>query len=200
MAKQESKDPQTANVASDMQGNFTLGGGALSLSNLHYKVPGALIKLDGTYTLDGNKFDFYGTANLDASVSRLVGGWKGGWSGKAAPREPGAAPPPLAPPPVNPSQQQHYFGDALVKKFAPDVPISVLGRREEHFRGGTGETWDWPQILPMWWSYRNPVSGRLPENFLPDCVPCDYDPELSMTRHGYLLPPTGPEPNQGGRR
>ncbi|HEV2273980.1 MAG TPA: AsmA-like C-terminal region-containing protein [Acidobacteriaceae bacterium] len=77
LAKQESKDPQTANVASDMQGNFTLGGGALSLSNLHYKVPGALIKLDGTYTLDGNKFDFYGTANLDASVSRLVGGWKG---------------------------------------------------------------------------------------------------------------------------
>jgi hypothetical protein len=133
--------------------------------------------------------------SLDEPYFSLIGGWKGGWSGKAAPREPGAAPPPLAPPPVNPSSQQHYFGDALVRKFPPDVPISVLGRREEHFRGGTGETWDWPQILPMWWSYRNPVSGRLPENFLPDCVPCDFDPDLSMTRHGYLLPPTGPGPN-----
>lgn len=131
--------------------------------------------------------------SLDEPYFSLVGGWQGGWAGKAAPR-PAGAPAPLARPPVNPSQQQHYFGDALVKKFMPDVPISVLGKREEHFRGGTGETWDWPQILPMWWSYRNPVSGRTPGNFLPDCVPCDYGPSLSMSRHGYLLPPTGPEP------
>jgi hypothetical protein len=45
----------------------------------------------------------------------------------------------------------------------------------------------------MWWGYRNLVSGRTPENFLPDCVPCDYKPELSMAKHGYLLPPTGPQ-------
>jgi hypothetical protein len=25
------------------------------------------------------------------------------------------------------------------------------------------------------------------------CVPCDYAPDLSMTRHGYRLPPSAPE-------
>lgn len=128
--------------------------------------------------------------SLDEPYFSLVGGWKGGWSGTAPPRQ--AAPPR---PPAIPTGPTHYFGAALVAKFAPDVPITALGVREEHFRGGTGEGWEWPQILPMWWSYRNPVSGRTPENFLPDCVPCDYAPDLSMTRHGFLLPPTGPEPN-----
>ena len=127
--------------------------------------------------------------SLDEPYFGMPGGWSGGWSSKA--------PPHTAPrrPPVSPGQATHYFGAALVAKFTPDVPITVLGAREEHYRGGTGETWEWPQILPMWWSYKNPVSGRTPENFLPDCVPCDYSPDLSMTRHGYLLPPSGPEPN-----
>jgi hypothetical protein len=96
-------------------------------------------------------------------------------------------------PAADPNRKTGYFGADLVKKFPPDVPITALGVREEHFRGGTGETWAWPQILPMWWSYTNPVSGRTPENFLPDCVPCEYAPDMSMTRHGYLLPPTGPK-------
>lgn len=51
---------------------------------------------------------------------------------------------------------------------------------------------EWPKILPMWWGYKNPVPGREPELFLPDCVPCDYAPEMSMTKHGYLLPTTDP--------
>ena len=125
--------------------------------------------------------------SLDEPYFSLPAGWKGGWSSLApAPRA--AAPRPAA----APAGPVHYFGAALVEKFPPDVPITALGVREEHYRGGTGEVWEWPQILPMWWGYRNPVSGRKPENFLPDCVPCDYAPELSMTRHGYLLPPTGP--------
>ena len=90
-------------------------------------------------------------------------------------------------------QPQRYIGAALVAKYPPDIPISILGVRQEHFRGGTGEPWEWPAILPMWWGYRNPVSGRTPELFLPDCVPCDYAPDLSMTRHGYQLPASGPE-------
>ncbi len=53
-----------------------------------------------------------------------------------------------------------------MKQYRPDVPITELGVLQEHFRGGTGEPWDWPQILPMWWGYKNPVSGRLPELFL----------------------------------
>jgi hypothetical protein len=119
--------------------------------------------------------------------------WQGGWS--AAKERPAAAAPPAARPPpsaASASAPKRYIGAALVEHFAPDIPITVLGERQEHFRGGTGEPWEWPQILPMWWGYKNPVSGRTPEHFLSDCVPCDYAPDLSMTQHGYLLPPTDP--------
>ncbi|MEI9852233.1 MAG: nuclear transport factor 2 family protein [Sphingomonas sp.] len=104
-------------------------------------------------------------------------GWKGGWSSVKDP-PPGAPPPPPLP---------------LLAKFPPDIRISDLGRREEGFRGGTGTTIEWPGILPMWFHYRNPVSGRTPERYWPDCVPCEALPESRMTAHGYQMPPTGPE-------
>jgi len=51
---------------------------------------------------------------------------------------------------------------------------------------------DWPGIPPMWFHYRNPVSGRVPELYWPDCVTSVLRPDSSMTAHGYQLPPTGP--------
>jgi hypothetical protein len=102
--------------------------------------------------------------------------WKSGWSAAKDPKE-GTAPSP----------------SALFRKYPPDIPITALGRREEGFRGGTGKTITWPGILPMWFHYRNPVSGRMPDNYWPDCVPCVQMPQASMTRHGYQMPPNGPE-------
>jgi hypothetical protein len=102
--------------------------------------------------------------------------WKTGWAGAKEPPK-GVKPPPMA----------------LLTKYPPDIPISELGRREEGFRGGTGETITWPGILPMWFHYRNPVSGRTPERYWPNCVPCEKLPEASMTHFGYQMPPTGPE-------
>ena len=125
--------------------------------------------------------------------------WESGWA--LLKEEPAAAP---APRPVTPAaatpsrapnpapRPQRFFGAALVAQYRPDVPINELGVLQEHFRGGTGEPWAWPKILPMWWGYKNPVSGRTPELFLPDCVPCKYSPDMSMTKHGYLLPSTDP--------
>jgi hypothetical protein len=134
--------------------------------------------------------------------------WKGGWSAArdrqpAAQPQRGAAPAPRpAPAPSSPptsaasanapARPRRFFGAALVAEFRPDVPITELGKLQEHFRGGTGEPWEWPMILPMWWGYKNPVSGRQPELFLPDCVPCDHSPNMSMVKHGYLLPTTDP--------
>jgi hypothetical protein len=126
--------------------------------------------------------------------------WKGGWSGArdrpAAAQAPRGAPRPApAPAPANanaPQRPRRFFGAALVAEYRPDVPITELGKLQEHFRGGTGEPWEWPMILPMWWGYKNPVSGRQPELFLPDCVPCEYAPNMSMVKRGYQLPSTDP--------
>jgi hypothetical protein len=66
----------------------------------------------------------------------------------------------------------------------------MLGERERGFRGGTGEMIVWPSILPMWFHYKNPVSGRVPEHYWPDCITCMQHPETSMKNHGYMLPPS----------
>lgn len=76
-AKEESNNFQTARIASRMHGKFNLANGALRVNNLVYDVPGANVQLTGIYTLDGKQFDFHGTARMDATLSQMVGGWKG---------------------------------------------------------------------------------------------------------------------------
>lgn len=75
-AKAESDHTYTANVASDLRGNFTLDDSRITITGLHYNVPGAEIAMSGVYTLDGNQVDFHGTARLQAKVSQMVTGWK----------------------------------------------------------------------------------------------------------------------------
>jgi hypothetical protein len=77
-----------------------------------------------------------------------------------------------------------------------DVPIKSLGRREQNFWGGTGEQLQWPSILPMWFTYTNPVTGRVPEFHHPDCVPCVIRPDLRLEKHGYQEPPDAPAVNR----
>lgn len=66
-----------SDVRSAMEGDFTIAGGAVDLPDLHYAVPGAEIRLNGVYGLDGSTLAFRGTARFQAPVSKLVGGWKG---------------------------------------------------------------------------------------------------------------------------
>ena len=75
-AKQIAAQGTNTNVASDMQGNFTLGGEKVTITDLRYRVPGADITLNGTYSLDGDELDFHGKARLQAKVSQMVTGWK----------------------------------------------------------------------------------------------------------------------------
>ena len=74
--------------------------------------------------------------------------------------------------------------------YPPNVAQGLLGKRMEGFAGGTGQTVRWPGILNMWFHYKNPVSGRLPEYYWPNCGVCEYAPYLSMERYGYELPPS----------
>jgi hypothetical protein len=68
-------DPTT--VMSEMQGHFKLGDGMLQLPDLDYHVPGADIVVHGNYGMKEGSLNFEGDAKLDASISQIVGGWKG---------------------------------------------------------------------------------------------------------------------------
>jgi AsmA-like C-terminal region len=73
------KDAKNAGseVRSAIESNFTMAGGVIRLPNLKYTVPGAEIDLNGTYGVDGGTLNFKGTAQTQATVSQMVGGWKG---------------------------------------------------------------------------------------------------------------------------
>ena len=73
----EARHSQDADVRSAMQSDFTMADAAIALPNLKYTVPGAEIDLKGTYGMHGGLLNFTGTAKTDATVSEMVGGWKG---------------------------------------------------------------------------------------------------------------------------
>lgn len=74
------KDARTndsSGVRSAMKGVFRMANGTISLPSLEYTVPGAIVNLKGTYGLDSGAISFEGTAKMEATVSQMVGGWKG---------------------------------------------------------------------------------------------------------------------------
>jgi hypothetical protein len=72
----EAKDAGS-DVRSAIDSNFTMASGVITLPDLKYTVPGAEIDLNGTYGVDGGTLNFKGTAQMQATVSQMVGGWKG---------------------------------------------------------------------------------------------------------------------------
>lgn len=75
----EAKDqtPQTANVDSAMRSHFSVAHATVTLPDLDYTVPGAHIQIKGSYGLEDGALDFTGNARMEATVSQMVGGWKG---------------------------------------------------------------------------------------------------------------------------
>jgi AsmA-like C-terminal region len=74
---QEVKTTDPTSVLSDMHGHFKLADGTLQLPDLEYQVPGAKILAHGDYGLQGGTLSFEGDARMDATISQMVGGWKG---------------------------------------------------------------------------------------------------------------------------
>ncbi len=72
----QAQDGAPDDVHSDMKGTFSLSNGLISFSQLQFQVPGTRVNLTGTYSLDGEQFDFHGKARMDAKLSQMVTGWK----------------------------------------------------------------------------------------------------------------------------
>jgi hypothetical protein len=74
----EAKDKSSIEPAqSTMRSSFTMANGLITLPDLVYQVPGADIALNGTYELDGGAINFTGKAKMQATISKMIGGWKG---------------------------------------------------------------------------------------------------------------------------
>ena len=77
----QGKDPEVKNqnVVSDLSGSFRLRDANLALTNLAFAMPGAVVRLNGSYGLRSEAIDFAGTVRMDATVSEAAG--KGGFKG-----------------------------------------------------------------------------------------------------------------------
>jgi hypothetical protein len=70
------RDPgeKAENVVSDLSGRFTLKSGSLSFADLAFGLPGALVRLHGSYGLRSEGLAFDGTLRMEATISEAAGG------------------------------------------------------------------------------------------------------------------------------
>jgi hypothetical protein len=74
--RKPAQDAPPANIPADLIGAFDLADGVIAFSRLQFYVPGTRVNLTGTYSLDGDQFDFHGKARMQATLSHMVTGWK----------------------------------------------------------------------------------------------------------------------------
>jgi hypothetical protein len=84
--------------------------------------------------------------------------WKAGWA-RDEPR----------------ASRQNNVVQAIVplRDFPADIPRASMPLR--HHGSVPGDVIVWPDIKPMWFSYKNPVSGRVPPLYCPDIKTCEKD-------------------------
>lgn len=61
----------------------------------------------------------------------------------------------------------------LEADFPPDFSYSEMPYRGQGFARTLPNFAAWPDIKPMWFHYKNPVSGRVPPFYCPDILTCD---------------------------
>jgi AsmA-like C-terminal region len=70
------KEDPIGRVLTNLEGRFLLQNGRIALNDLTFQVPGATVRLDGTYDLASEALDFRGTLAMQATVSKAIGGFK----------------------------------------------------------------------------------------------------------------------------
>lgn len=94
-----------------------------------------------------------------------------------------------------PAEPAEKKPDMLLKAFPPDIPLTALGQRQQGFIPGStlfnpyihnGPAYPgYPSATPMWFHYANPVSGRIPPYYWPDCGTCKAFPQTGLRANGY---------------
>jgi hypothetical protein len=72
-ARGRDPDDTSENVGSNLSGTFKLKGGTLSFSELAFGLPGALVRLHGSYGLRSEEISFDGTLRMEATISEAAG-------------------------------------------------------------------------------------------------------------------------------
>ena len=73
-ARGRDPDERAENVVSDLSGVFRLKDGSLRLTNLAFSMPGAIVRLNGSYALRSGGLNFDGTVRMQATISEAAGG------------------------------------------------------------------------------------------------------------------------------
>jgi hypothetical protein len=115
------KSAEDDRIKSHVEGEFALENRVLTLPSVVYSVPGTNIHLHGTYHEQDGTLDFTGTAKMQATISKMVGGWKG-----------------LLLKPADPFFKKDGAG--------AEIPIYIAGTREKpHFGYNSGHGGSHPQ-------------------------------------------------------
>jgi hypothetical protein len=69
-------DEDVGSSVSELKGNFILDNGILTFRGLTFKVTGAEVALNGTYTLQKEDLDFHGKLRIEAKLSQTMTGAK----------------------------------------------------------------------------------------------------------------------------
>lgn len=120
-ARGRDPDAKAENVASDLSGRFRLKDGSLSFSDLAFALPGATVRLQGSYGLRSEAMSFAGTLRMDATISQAAGGGIKGFFLKAVDpifRKKGAGA--LVPIKVGGTREKPAFGLDVGKVFKKD--------------------------------------------------------------------------------
>ena len=72
----QNPEQQTQRVSSQFAGTFKLENGRLAIPHVTFDVPGAAVRLSGSYGLESEQIDFAGAAFTDAKVSEMTTGFK----------------------------------------------------------------------------------------------------------------------------
>jgi hypothetical protein len=70
------EDTSGKSVVSGLGGHFTLRRGVLTLPDLTFRVPGAMVQLSGSYGIESEMMDFRGHLLLDSSLAETTSGYK----------------------------------------------------------------------------------------------------------------------------